>query len=111
MNNPKTRDDDERSSIANQKRQNQTGSGSAEKSQREGPAAYAPLPRTSSADEARRRNATTKAKASCAMSEAKSSRPTRKRAQQTNNTGTPQVSQNGQNSGYSSNDGKKKGQP
>ena len=25
MNNPKTRDDDERSSIANQKRQNQTG--------------------------------------------------------------------------------------
>jgi hypothetical protein len=42
MNNPKTRDDDQRSSIANQK------------SQKEGPAAYAPLPdEQSSADEAR----------------------------------------------------------
>ena len=44
MNNPKTRDDDQRSSIANQK------------SQKEGPAAYAPLPdEQSSADEARER--------------------------------------------------------
>jgi hypothetical protein len=42
MNNPKTRDDDQRSSIANQQ------------SQKEGPAAYAPLPDDqSSADEAR----------------------------------------------------------
>ena len=45
MNNPKTRDDDQRSSVANQKSQ---------QSQKEGPAAYAPLPdEQSSADEAR----------------------------------------------------------
>ena len=45
MNNPKTRDDDQRSSVANQKNQH---------SQKEGPAAYAPLPdEQSSADEAR----------------------------------------------------------
>ena len=45
MNNPRTRDDDQRSSVANQKNQ---------QSQKEGPAAYAPLPdEQSSADEAR----------------------------------------------------------
>jgi hypothetical protein len=45
MNNPKTRDDDQRSSVANQKNQ---------QSLKEGPAAYAPLPdEQSSADEAR----------------------------------------------------------
>jgi hypothetical protein len=45
MNNPKPRDDDQRSSVANQKNQ---------QSQKEGPAAYAPLPdEQSSADEAR----------------------------------------------------------
>jgi hypothetical protein len=48
MNNPRTRDDDQRSSIANQKAQ--------QRSQKEGPAAYAPLPdEQSSADEARER--------------------------------------------------------
>ena len=46
MNNPKSRDDDQRSSIANQRAQ--------QNSQMEGPAAYAPLPdEQSSADEAR----------------------------------------------------------
>ena len=46
MNNPKNRDDDQRSSIANQK--------APQHSQMEGPAAYAPLPdEQSSADEAR----------------------------------------------------------
>ena len=45
MNNPKTRDDDQRSCGANQK---------SPQSQKEGPAAYAPLPdEQSSADEAR----------------------------------------------------------
>jgi hypothetical protein len=75
MNNPKTRDDDERSSVANQKPQsNETAARRgveggeadrrsqskldekrAEKSQNEGPAAYAPHPdEPSSADEARK---------------------------------------------------------
>jgi hypothetical protein len=77
MNNPKTRDDDERSSIANQRPLNQRktekevrrvveggeadqrsqhvlGENKAPKSQKEGPAAYAPLAdEQSSADEAR----------------------------------------------------------
>jgi hypothetical protein len=111
MNNPKTRDDDERSGIANQKRQNQTGSGSAEKSQREGPAAYAPLPdEQTSADEAREKR--DNEGQGVVRDERGQEQPAdKKRAQQTNNTGTPQVSQNGQNSGYSSSDGKKKGQP
>ena len=55
MNNPKTRDDDQRSSIANQKAQ--------QKSQMEGPAAYAPLSdEQSSADEAREQREQTQQK-------------------------------------------------
>jgi hypothetical protein len=46
MDNPKSRNDDQRSSVANQKKH---------RSQMEGPAAYAPLPdEQSSADEARK---------------------------------------------------------
>ena len=55
MNNPKARDDDQRSSIANQNAQ--------QKSQMEGPAAYAPLPdEQSSADEAREQREQTQQK-------------------------------------------------
>lgn len=74
MNNPKTRDDDQRSSIANNGPQNATDKEArrvaeggqadrrsqqkeqSEKSQKEGPAAYAPLTdELSSEDEARER--------------------------------------------------------